>query len=154
MNPGFALLCEISENALQDIDFDDNSYCARLQEDDDLKDNRCRADYGTLCQYDCDNPPSVTSNKHDAKTCSVCFSYHCIIFVVACTDECPSASTSADYILNGNYYTSVRSSDYDKYERAMENCRSQGGALPTIQTEQDYLDAKVIAGSFPIIAIT
>ncbi len=32
----------------------------------------------------------------------------------------------------------------------MEACREQGGILPTIQTEQDYNDAKVIAGTFMI----
>ncbi len=70
------------------------------------------------------------------------------LFYLYCSAECPSASATTDYVLNGNYYTSVGNSDYVHYETAMENCRSQGGALPTIQTEQDYLDAKVIAGKF------
>ncbi len=70
------------------------------------------------------------------------------LFYLFCTDECLSASATTDYVLNGNYYINVGSSDYVHYETAMENCRLQGGALPTIQTEQDYLDAKVIAGRF------
>ncbi len=53
---------EKSENALQDIGFDDKTYCARL-DGNEIKDMQCSSHYGTLCQYDCDNPPSVTSEN-------------------------------------------------------------------------------------------
>lgn len=71
-----------------------------------------------------------------------------LLYFCYCTDTCPSASIGTDFVLNGHYYTKLGSPSSKNYEQALEACRDQGGILPTIQTEQDYNDAKVIAGTF------
>ncbi len=83
-----------------------------------------------------------------------CFWYiFVLLYFLYCTDTCPSASVGTDFVLNGHYYSKLQSPSSKNYEQAMENCRDQGGILPIIQTEQDYNDAKVIAGTV-IVSLT
>ncbi len=66
-------------------------------------------------------------------------------FFLLLTETCSSANIGTNLVLNGHYYTKIKNPAHYEYEYAMEECRLQGGILPTIETEQNFVDTKLIA---------
>ncbi len=60
------------------------------------------------------------------------------------TEACTPANIGSDFVYNGNYYKKLDNPSNQNYDTSTETCRSQGGTLPTLDTEQGYNDAKII----------
>ncbi len=58
---------------------------------------------------------------------------------------CSGAPSGFDQVYNGQAYKRFLDTEME-YEDAQKTCRDLGGALPTIDTQEEFLATKKIAG--------
>ncbi len=71
-----------------------------------------------------------------------------VICIYIFAEECSPANIGTEFVYNGHYYTELKNPTSQNYQTALSSCTSKGGFFPTIRTQAEYNDAKIIAGKF------